>query len=111
MINYGPMNQFTGLCNKKFRQCWTSRHEQVLEEIKVKIASCILLNYPGPNLPYGIIKPDTSHYQLGAIIKQASLFPLACFSHKLVSSPNETSPPLRKRYSLALRLSKKTVIF
>jgi hypothetical protein len=58
------------------------------------IASQVLLNFPNPNpnpnLPYDI-KPDASNYQVGVIIKQASLSMIAFFSQKLTSSHHNYS--------------------
>jgi hypothetical protein len=71
------LTELIGLCtNKKFWRCWTSYQKHVFEEIKIMIASRVLLNYPDPNLSYDI-KPNTS--QLSTMIRHQASRPLDCF--------------------------------
>jgi hypothetical protein len=87
MAPLSALSALSGLRNKKFCQCWTSRHRQVFEEIILMIASHILLNYQPPLYD---IKPDAFGYQLGAVIKQVSLS-IAFFSYKLASAQRNCS--------------------
>jgi hypothetical protein len=65
-----------------------SRQKQVVEEIILMIGVSHSLELPQP--PLYDIEPDTSGYQLGAIIKQVSL-PIAFFSRKLTSAQSNYS--------------------
>jgi hypothetical protein len=79
-----PLTALTGLSNSAFQKPWTSVEKQVFEQIKLMIASNVLLTYADPNVPFDI-KPDASNYQLGAVIKQRGK-PIAFFSRNLTSS-------------------------
>jgi hypothetical protein len=58
--------------------------ENVFDQIKLMIASRVLLNYPDPNQHYYNVKPDASNDQLGVIIKHTGI-PIVFFSHKLTN--------------------------
>jgi Reverse transcriptase (RNA-dependent DNA polymerase). len=48
---------------------WTPECEKSFQAIKSKLAQDCMLSYPDPNFPF-VIEPDSSDYQLGAIILQ-----------------------------------------